>query len=80
MVVAVILYAIQIYADFSGCMDIVIGASKMYWSKPSENFNSPFSQKIYLNFGEDGIYLLEQWGKDNIMYPLLKAKYFSKNR
>ena len=38
----VAMYAVQIYCDFSGCMDIVLGASRLYGVKLPENFESPF--------------------------------------
>lgn len=78
LVVAVILYAIQIYADFSGCMDIVIGASKMYGVNLPENFNSPFFSKNLSEFWRRWHISLGTWGKDYIMYPLLKSNIFQK--
>lgn len=56
IVMAVVLFAFQIYCDFSGCMDIVLGVSEMFQISLPENFNRPFFQIIYLNFGEGGIF------------------------
>lgn len=78
LIVAVILYAIQIYADFSGCMDIVIGASKMYGVNLPENFDSPFFSKNLSEFWRRWHISLGKWGKDYIMYPLLKSNVFQK--
>ena len=36
--IALLLYPIQMYADFSGCMDIVIGAAECFGIKLPENF------------------------------------------
>ena len=73
---AVMLYAIQIYADFSGCMDIVNGASKMYGITLIENFESPFFSKNLSEFWRRWHISLGAWAKDYIMYPLLKSSLF----
>ena len=39
---AVALYSIQIYADFSGCIDIVSGVSEMLGIRLRKNFNHPY--------------------------------------
>lgn len=76
LVIGVILYAIQIYTDFSGCMDIVIGASKMYGVILPENFNSPFFSRNLSEFWRRWHITLGLWAKDYIMYPLLISKPF----
>lgn len=78
IVFGVILYAIQIYADFSGCIDIVIGASKTYGIVLPENFESPFFSKNLSEFWRRWHISLGTWGKDYIMYPLLKSEKFQK--
>ena len=72
----VLLYAIQIYCDFSGCMDIVIGASKLYGVKLPENFESPFFSRNLSEFWRRWHITLGLWGRDYIMYPLLKSEKF----
>ena len=76
--VATIAYAIQVYMDFSGCMDIVIGVSKMYGVKLPENFDSPFFSQNLSEFWRRWHITLGTWGKDYIMYPLLKSAKFQK--
>lgn len=78
ILVGVMLYAIQIYCDFSGCMDIVIGTSKLYGVKLPENFDSPFFSKNLSEFWRRWHITLGLWGKDYIMYPLLKSAKFQK--
>ena len=41
------LYPLQMYADFSGCMDIVLGTSELFGIKLAENFNNPFFFKNF---------------------------------
>ena len=76
LVIGVIFYAIQIYTDFSGCMDIVIGASKMYGVVLPENFKSPFFSRNLSEFWRRWHITLGLWAKDYIMYPLLISKPF----
>ena len=76
LIVGVIFYAIQIYTDFSGCMDIVIGASKMYGVVLPENFLSPFFSRNLSEFWRRWHITLGTWTKDYIMYPLLISKPF----
>lgn len=78
VVVGVVMYALQIYCDFSGCMDIVIGASRLYGVKLPENFQSPFFSRTLSEFWRRWHITLGSWGKDYIMYPLLKSEAFQK--
>lgn len=78
IIIGVIFYAIQIYADFSGCIDIVIGASKTYGVVLPENFESPFFSRNLSEFWRRWHISLGLWGKDYIMYPLLKSEKFQK--
>lgn len=55
IVMAIILYTIQIYAEFSGCIDIVRGVAQIFGVTLAENFKRPFFQKVFKNSGEDGI-------------------------
>ena len=78
IVLGVAMYAVQIYCDFSGCMDIVLGASKLYGVKLPENFESPFYSRNLSEFWRRWHITLGLWGKDYIMYPLLKSEKFQK--
>lgn len=76
--VGVLLYAIQIYCDFSGCMDIVIGASRLYGVRLPENFDAPFLSRTLSEFWRRWHMTLGLWGKDYILYPLLKSERFQR--
>ena len=78
IIIGLVCYAIQIYADFSGCMDIIYGASRMYGITLEENFKSPFFSANLSEFWRRWHISLGQWGKDYIMYPLLKSDLFQK--
>ena len=78
IIVAVGLYAFQIYADFSGCMDIVIGASQAYGIRLPENFDTPFLSQSLPEFWRRWHITLGAWSKDYIFYPLLKSEAFQR--
>ena len=55
IVVVAIAYTLQLYMEFSGCMDIVIGSGNLFGVDLPENFRQPFLPEMHLNSGEDGI-------------------------
>lgn len=44
-VLALMASAVQLYADFSGCMDIVEGVAELFGIKLDKNFDLPFSSQ-----------------------------------
>jgi len=61
---------IQIYADFSGNMDFIIGASQCFGVVLPENFRQPFFSLTIQEFWQRWHITLGSWLKDYIMYPL----------
>jgi D-alanyl-lipoteichoic acid acyltransferase DltB (MBOAT superfamily) len=74
--VASVLVAAELYCDFSGCMDIIIGASETLGIRLPENFNTPFFSKNISEFWRRWHITLGLWAKDYILYPLLKSDSF----
>ena len=68
--ITIVLYAIQLYADFSGYMDIAIGSSKMLGIKIAENFNAPYFSKTVSEFWRRWHISLGRWFRDYIYIPL----------
>ncbi len=71
--IVVLLYPLQMYTDFSGCMDIVLGVSELFGIKLAENFNNPFFARSSQEFWQRWHITLGIWAKDYVLYPLLKS-------
>lgn len=55
VLIGVICYTLQLYAEFSGCMDIIIGSGEIFGIRLPENFRSRFLQTVHPISGVDGI-------------------------
>ena len=73
-IVAVLMYSVQLYMDFSGGMDIVIGTAQMFGVNMSENFRQPYFSKSISEFWRRWHITLGTWMKDYIFYPLSLSK------
>ncbi|MBO7600685.1 MAG: MBOAT family protein [Lachnospiraceae bacterium] len=76
-VIAAVLFVIQLYFDFSGCMDIVLGVSLSFGIELTENFKAPFLSRSIQEFWQRWHITLGAWLKAYIMYPILKTDAFS---
>lgn len=77
-IVAGVLYSIQIYCDFSGCMDIVRGASECFGIQLTENFSRPYFSQTLPEFWRRWHMSLGSFFKDYIFYPVSTSKLFLK--
>ncbi|SFW61316.1 MBOAT family O-acyltransferase [Selenomonas ruminantium] len=68
--IATLCYAVQLYTDFSGCMDIVLGTSALFGIRLPENFCAPFFSKTVQEFWQRWHITLGLWFKDYVMYPV----------
>lgn len=80
IIAAVVLFAIQLYCDFSGCMDIVIGMAEVLGITLPENFVSPFFSCSMTEFWRRWHITLGTWCRDYIFYPLQKTELFYRIR
>lgn len=70
IVIATILFAFQIYCDFSGYSDIAIGVSKMMGYDLMENFNEPYKATSIKDFWSRWHISLSTWFRDYVYIPL----------
>jgi D-alanyl-lipoteichoic acid acyltransferase DltB (MBOAT superfamily) len=71
---AAILFAIQIYGDFSGYSDIAIGVSKLFGFKLMRNFAYPYFSRDIAEFWRRWHISLTTWFRDYIYFPLGGSK------
>lgn len=67
---AMLLYSIQLYADFSGGIDMVLGVSRMLGLRLNENFNAPYFSQSFQEFWRRWHMTLGGWLKEYIYIPL----------
>ena len=70
IVFAAVAYTIQLYMEFSGCMDIIIGSGQLFGVKLPENFRQPFSAQSAAEFWRRWHITLGTWFKTYIFYPV----------
>ncbi|MCR4740620.1 MAG: hypothetical protein K5886_10245 [Lachnospiraceae bacterium] len=78
--VAVIFFAMQLYTDFSGLMDIVLGMSEILSIDLPENFDTPFYSVSLAEFWRRWHITLGGWLKTYVFFPVQRTKAFSKLR
>ena len=72
--IAAVCYTIQLYMDFSGTMDAVIGTAQIFGVTLPENFKRPFFSRNISEFWTRWHITLGTWFKDYIFYPVSMSK------
>lgn len=70
----VFLYAIQLYADFSGGIDMAKGVSMLFGIRLPENFKRPYFSVSMTEFWRRWHITLGDWMRDYVFYPLAFSK------
>jgi len=71
ILLATILYGLQVYADFSGYTDIAIGSARLFGIKLMDNFNRPFFSKNVSEYWRRWHISLSSWVSDYIYTPIV---------
>jgi D-alanyl-lipoteichoic acid acyltransferase DltB (MBOAT superfamily) len=66
----IILYSIQIYADFTGGIDITIGIAEALGIRLAENFKRPFSSRSTKEYWNRWHITMGSWFTDYVFYPI----------
>ncbi len=80
IMLAAALFTIQLYTDFSGLMDIVLGISRVLGIPLPENFKTPFYASTLAEFWRRWHITLGTWLRNYVFYPLQRSKMISKLR
>lgn len=68
--IASIFYSIQIYADFSGCVDIAAGTAKLFDIELMQNFRQPYLARSIKDFWKRWHISLSSWYMDYVYFPI----------
>lgn len=71
IVYAMVLYSFQIYTDFSGGIDVIMGISHIFGIELVENFKSPLVSKNVTEYWQRWHKSLGEWMEKYIYYPIV---------
>ena len=71
---AIVGFTIQLYSDFSGLMDIVLGISECLGLTLPENFDPPFFSRTIAELWRRWHITLGTWCREYVFFPLLRTK------
>ena len=70
---AVLLFPLQLFTNFSGSIDVIMGISEILGINLPENFTLPFFSKTITEFWRNWHITLGAWLRDYVFYPLQKS-------
>lgn len=74
VLVVMLFYAVALFCDFTGGIDITIGCAEMLGIRLTENFNGPFYSKSIKEYWRRWHITMGEWFKDYVFYPLSVSK------
>lgn len=74
IVIGILLYSIQQYADFSGGIDMVMGIAMMFDIEMMPNFRQPYFSTSLAEFWRRWHISLGKWMRDYVFYPFAMTK------
>ena len=70
----ILLYSVQMYADFSGGIDMVEGVSELFGVEMAQNFRQPYFSTSLADFWRRWHMSLGHWMKNYVFYPLAVSR------
>lgn len=77
ILVGAIAYGLQVYADFSGGMDLIRGIAQVFGIEMAINFERPYFARSVSEFWRRWHITLGAWMRDYVFYPLSLSKKFA---
>lgn len=74
----VLLYTVELYCNFSGGIDIVLGVARMFSIRMEENFRRPFFSVSVTDFWQRWHITLGSWMRDYVFYPMTLSGWMKK--
>ena len=74
VIAATVLFAVQVFCDFSGYTDIALGSAQVLGFRLTNNFNRPYSAKSVSEFWRRWHITLGSWLRDYLYNPILVNK------
>lgn len=74
VLVGMFFYAITLYADFTGGIDIAIGVAEIFGIRLRENFERPYFSKSIAEYWRRWHISLSFWFRDYMFYPISVSK------
>ncbi len=74
VLLGIFFYAVELYADFTGGIDIAIGAAELLGIRLHENFERPYFSKSITEYWRRWHITLGTWFKDYMFYPISVSK------
>lgn len=76
IIISVVTYALQLYCDFSGGIDIIRGVAELFGITMAENFKRPYFSRSLTQYWHRWHITLGNWCRNYIFYPLSISKKF----
>jgi D-alanyl-lipoteichoic acid acyltransferase DltB (MBOAT superfamily) len=71
LLLGIVLFAFQLYCDFSGYSEIAIGTAKLFGIRLMRNFNNPYFATSFADYWKRNHISLTTWFMDYVYYPMV---------